>query len=770
MPSSHKNGGTENKNSKETPVLLFTSFVIRFMRFLFKPSLSLTMRLRVFLLASILFELAVAWNSEGHRIISRIASEFMARKTSRFIRDHLLGSGAFSRMQVSSTFAQASVWADTVVDELPWSAELHFTNTPYRDCSPFELERDCGTDGTGRCIVTAIANYTTRASDINLAVEERVEAIKFLSHFIADAHQPLHGGFAEDMGATRLILSSPEDSLHEVWDSYLIENLKESMTVDGEIAWYHAANNLVTLLSKDDAQRESFRLSSLDSYSSHSDMFETASWIMSETVTEHTCLSAYQNDLVDWITSRDTLSPEYMSSRTQVAKTQLMKAGIRLAQIMDAVASSYYSQEHRQTSQANDIESHNTFNVLALDFCLDIEEAVFELPVESDETVLIPESEEPEKTIQASASEASAASDDQQSSEEKKREKNRKKRLRQKVNKRKMFGVDIESLVLIKRGRKFYITYKQFVVSETFTPQKFIIVQARFEGRSSIPFFFDWDAFSTESAYPDALFHAVFRKIGGLDYSTDPQSLSSFSVAGKSNEELKAQPHTDESAKSFLEAFGFESVDFSRILMSDISDIIRPRPTNEQLRAQYGGRLPSESERIFDTFVSQGSDIVSLRFGNLYVVSRAAFLMDNTNDRWVFMRSVLINSRVSLTDSYWLYFDARILNDEITPEVFAEMDRLAGLGANRKLTRNVIKRGSRILDRLTLTCPSKNDNMTAKMQSGAAFKSIRIAYDCPPERDYIELVMRTPADEKELLRRIGLPPVPRLDPSSFSTK
>ena len=382
---------------------------------------------------------AQGWNSDGHRIVSRIASEFMAYKTVRFLREHLLEGRPAHRMKVGKALENASVWADYIVDKLPWSAQLHFVNTPYRDCSSFDPARHCGEEGDGRCIVTAIANYTMRASDISLNIDERVQAIKFLSHFVADAHQPLHGGFAKDRGATRLKLGSPTDSLHEVWDSHLIEILKQSMAIKGDKAWFNSANNLVSVLKADNPLRLSIGIPSFSSYPSESEILDAASLMMSETISQHTCASAYKDDVTGWIVKGQTLSLDYMASRKDVVKTQLMKAGIRLAQIMDAVANNYFLLKHRKAYEAGAMESSkfdamNIFDVIETDFELDTEEEVDELPVLSDGEEADPESLEEA----ADSTEPEPSKSSTRTSEEKKSENNRKKRNRKKGNKSKL--------------------------------------------------------------------------------------------------------------------------------------------------------------------------------------------------------------------------------------------------------------------------------------------------------------------------------------------
>lgn len=170
-----------------------------------------------------LINLTHQWSGDAHRIVASIAYRFLSSSAKDFVADHLCDKDS---NKVAKSLIDVSIFADSV----EWSEELHFSSTPKHNCSPFEQERDCGKNG--RCIVTAIGNYTSRASDIGLSKEERSEALKFLVHLVADIHNPMHVGFAEDAGGNFIGLSNPPDkSLHEVWDFDLVNHKQLAMGV-----------------------------------------------------------------------------------------------------------------------------------------------------------------------------------------------------------------------------------------------------------------------------------------------------------------------------------------------------------------------------------------------------------------------------------------------------------------------------------------------------------------------------------------------------------
>jgi hypothetical protein len=55
--------------------------------------------------------------------------------------------------------------------------------------------------------------------------EERLEALKYLGHWVGDVHQPLHVSFEDDRGGNEVGISGGlcNWNLHAVWDRCIIE-------------------------------------------------------------------------------------------------------------------------------------------------------------------------------------------------------------------------------------------------------------------------------------------------------------------------------------------------------------------------------------------------------------------------------------------------------------------------------------------------------------------------------------------------------------------
>lgn len=156
---------------------------------------------------------ASPWGAEGHRLIADIAAARLTA-SARTEVDRLLA------LEPGATLASISTWADEV--RSPSTAPWHYVNLPRDADCRYEPDRSCV---QGSCVVGAIerqvAVLVSAGSD-----EERLKALKYVVHFVADVHQPLHAGFADDRGGNTYQLQAygRGTNLHALWDSGLVQN------------------------------------------------------------------------------------------------------------------------------------------------------------------------------------------------------------------------------------------------------------------------------------------------------------------------------------------------------------------------------------------------------------------------------------------------------------------------------------------------------------------------------------------------------------------
>ncbi|EPQ59993.1 nuclease Le1 [Gloeophyllum trabeum ATCC 11539] len=159
-----------------------------------------------------------AWGALGHETVGYIAQEFLTSGALSFVKSSL-GS------TYNQSLGSAATWADNVRYETAykWSAPYHFVDAeddPLDDSCSVSETRDCGDGG---CILTAIANYTTRIQETSLSASQRQEALKFIDHFLGDIGQPLHVE-AYEVGGNDIdaVCGGKSTNLHAAWDTGIL--------------------------------------------------------------------------------------------------------------------------------------------------------------------------------------------------------------------------------------------------------------------------------------------------------------------------------------------------------------------------------------------------------------------------------------------------------------------------------------------------------------------------------------------------------------------
>ena len=473
-------------------------------------------------------------------MIAAIAHRFLSDKGRAYIAEHLCEG---EEATVLKKLIEVSVYPDTV----EWSGELHFSNTPLHECSAFDMERDCGKDG--RCIVSAIGNYTARASDRELSMEDRAEAIKFLVHLVADIHNPMHVAFAEDRGGNLIHLSHPDGaSLHNVWDYVLVNRLQHLHGVfrensddgfdDGRDPW-ELSNALISQLGDDTSgvQHVAYKLQvEADDFANLEASTTLAARIASWTAEKFTCPVAYRDHENKWIQSGDALDEKYLRSRAELARELLKFAGVRLAQFINNIARLLQRRvfEHSEAGKGLNLIPQKAVSMdlpvdrnrfLALDFDFDPEEYIFD---ESAKTCIDRVDDDQAEVGKAENHKTDVKSQGVKIS------KTQKKKMRKAQAKRVFEGVDLESVVLIKRCGSYIVTGAHLVTPDYF-PYAHERYQVRFTGSNDVVFLFDNGFFGTRGLSPTLIARSLM-KIRNLPFDGIAGSLLESSLSQEGNE------------------------------------------------------------------------------------------------------------------------------------------------------------------------------------------------------------------------------------------
>ncbi len=172
------------------------------------------------------------WSFDGHRIVCLIAWWEMRRET-RLAVAKLLGAD-----DVRESFPEACVWPDrlrSLIEEGTGDyqrytaySRAHYMNTPPGAAS-VAVDACTITLESGRrspCVLDAIAEFSDSLVTSS-SPRHRVEALKWLGHLVADVHQPLHSGYAEDRGGNDVlvnVMGKSDRNLHSVWDGFFIDH------------------------------------------------------------------------------------------------------------------------------------------------------------------------------------------------------------------------------------------------------------------------------------------------------------------------------------------------------------------------------------------------------------------------------------------------------------------------------------------------------------------------------------------------------------------
>jgi hypothetical protein len=172
--------------------------------------------------APALVQPAFAWGDKGHRVAAVVAETRLTPTAREAVRS-LIGS---------SRLRDVAMWADNIRRDRPDTAAWHFVDIPL-DRNDYDPARDCAHPRTGDCVIARVAHFQRVLADPHRPRAERAEALRFVTHLVADLHQPLHSADNRDRGGNDVPVtffgqvlnpySGKPWNLHAAWDAGLIE-------------------------------------------------------------------------------------------------------------------------------------------------------------------------------------------------------------------------------------------------------------------------------------------------------------------------------------------------------------------------------------------------------------------------------------------------------------------------------------------------------------------------------------------------------------------
>lgn len=252
---------------------------------------------------------AYGWGWDAHRLICAVAEQRLTPKASRMVAQ-LVQEGADLKGGVVS-FVESCLWADNVrYSTRKDTFEQHFMNVPD-DARRIDLRRDCEAINCIAVGVQRALTYLTREPTGDREVTRRAAALRYLGHYIADLHQPLHVSNASDWGGNKInvVWYGKETNLHAVWDYEMLDTMgvthPKSLSFVSSITAEDPGGTVL------DWMNESLALARSHSYVNHNGKE---------------------------IRPGETLGDEYLNRNKPIVLERLALAAERLASLLNAIA------------------------------------------------------------------------------------------------------------------------------------------------------------------------------------------------------------------------------------------------------------------------------------------------------------------------------------------------------------------------------------------------------------------------------------------------
>jgi hypothetical protein len=265
---------------------------------------------------------ARAWGDLGHEVTALIAYRHLL-PAARAALDTLLATDTDTL--TAGDFAGRATWADKYRTAHRETAAWHFVDI---EIERPDLQRACfgfpavpagqwASQGPAQdCVVNKIVEFAAELKNPSTPAPERLLALKFLIHFVGDLHQPLHAADHDDRGGNCISLSPPleaQNNLHAYWDVSVVNALGHSAA--------QIADQLDARLSAGDIK--DWTAGSPQSWAM--DTYEIGRRDAYALPSMPTCQSG----------GSVALTPAYRAQAEKDAATQLQKAAVRLAAVLN---------------------------------------------------------------------------------------------------------------------------------------------------------------------------------------------------------------------------------------------------------------------------------------------------------------------------------------------------------------------------------------------------------------------------------------------------
>jgi nuclease S1 len=267
---------------------------------------------------------ALTWGDTGHRIVCEIAFQELTGTAHQRVKQLIRVDGEFSR------FSDACTWPDHPRKR----ADEHYVDLP-RDADGIDADECPLAD---RCVLTAIDEDLKVLSSPTANVHEQLDALKFLGHWVADVHQPLHVSFEDDRGGNGVkVTGICGGNLHGVWDTCIVER---SLGTDATAI----ASQLRSEIT--DQQRSEWLASHPIDWANESFTITTSPAVSYCVQTNTGCWYDRDRERLEAGQPEKTVLVDaaYMEVNAPIVRDRLSRAGVRLAGLLNKALDSHKTQ------------------------------------------------------------------------------------------------------------------------------------------------------------------------------------------------------------------------------------------------------------------------------------------------------------------------------------------------------------------------------------------------------------------------------------------
>jgi hypothetical protein len=263
---------------------------------------------------------AQAWGEQGHRITGLVAEQLLSADARAGLRA-LMGSTDLAAISLVMDRQK-----DSLSQRIPGSREWHYDNRPI--CEPQARRPDYCADG--HCASVQIARHYRQLTNPRSSRDQRRFALQVLVHLVGDIHQPLHASDDDDRGGNDVRVSFPQPNgrqrrtnLHAAWDTDFVRmafTVKDERRI-AQLLVSGAGETAIKAMQKGDAVQwlaESYAISQSIAYGRLPGF-------------------ACRNDAgtAATVDERQPLSVAYVAEVTSVVPKQLLRAGARIAHLLN---------------------------------------------------------------------------------------------------------------------------------------------------------------------------------------------------------------------------------------------------------------------------------------------------------------------------------------------------------------------------------------------------------------------------------------------------